>query len=78
MVYGDKLKRVYPSKRTEDYLWIHGIKYAVVDVAEQSVTFLNNDGEIVDQIAKDMEVDNPGLSFKLNYFVHHVLYVREQ
>jgi hypothetical protein len=73
IVYGDKLKRVYPTPNTKDFLWFSGIKYAVVDVKEQTVLFLNKDGEIVYQVAKNSEIDQPGMRFKLEYYAKHIL-----
>jgi hypothetical protein len=73
LVYGDKLKKIYPTLNTKYFLEASGIKYAVVDVEQQSIIFLNSGGEIIDRIEANLAVGNPGMRFKLEYYAKHIL-----
>ncbi|MDR0858898.1 MAG: hypothetical protein LBN97_07705 [Oscillospiraceae bacterium] len=77
LVYGDKLRVVYPTKQSADYLEASGIRFAVVDVEQDQVDFLNVEGEIIASVRPGEPIGNPGLIFKLRYYLRHIWEKRE-
>jgi hypothetical protein len=73
-VYGEQLRRVYPSTYTKDYLKEKGIKYAVVDKKGKNLLFLNLNGEIVDKLlcGEGNPCHDTGSSFRHNYYIKHI------